>query len=326
MYCVNCNERLDWYNAHYVHSEAEQRDIMLCDDCYREFTIHCACCGRSILHSETIETGDGRYECQQCYKHIIKEYHYHKEDKVLFYNTDTEEDPLYMGIELEVVNNEETDFEILNDNAENIAKYLGKDFVYMETDGSLDDSGFEIITQPATLKYHTNMKDNYKSAFKYCINNNLRSHDTGVCGLHVHFNRDYFSDNEDLYLTRLLYLTEKFWDELSKFSRRTSYSLNHWAKRYNAAPEEVVEGSKYGDYDRYYAINLTNINTVEFRIFRGTLRLEIFIATLQLVDTMVKKCKSVKSAEELQSINWEDLLIYDEIKNYWETVKNRNVR
>ena len=38
MYCVNCNERLDWYNAHYVHSEAEQRDIMLCDDCYREFT------------------------------------------------------------------------------------------------------------------------------------------------------------------------------------------------------------------------------------------------------------------------------------------------
>ena len=326
MYCANCNERLDWYNTHYVHSEAEQRDIMLCDDCYRELAVYCACCNTSILRSEAIKTGNGRYECEQCYKHIIKEYHYHKDDKVLFYNTDTEEESLYMGIELEVVNNEETNFEILNDNAENIAKYLGKDFVYMETDGSLDDGGFEIITQPATLKYHTNMKDNYKSAFKYCINNNLRSHDTGVCGLHVHFNRDYFSDNEDLYLTRLLYLTEKFWDELSKFSRRSSYSLNHWAKRYNSAPEIVVEGSKYGDYDRYYAVNLTNKNTVEFRIFRGTLRLETFIATLQLVDTIVKKCKSVKSAEELQSVSWEDLLIYDEIKNYWETVKNRNVR
>lgn len=326
MCCVNCNERLDWYNTNYVYSEEKQGSITLCDDCYRELAVSCRCCDRSILRSEAIKTDNGEYECQQCYKHIIKEYHYHKDDKVLFYNTDTEEEPLYMGIELEVVNNEETNFEILNDNAEDIAKCFGENFVYMETDGSLDDNGFEIITQPATLKYHTNIKDNYKSAFKCCINNHLRSHDTGVCGLHVHFNRDYFSDNEDLYLTRLLYLTEKFWEELSKFSRRTSHSLNHWAKRYSAAPEEVVEGSKHGDYDRYYAINLTNENTIEFRIFRGTLRLETFIATLQLVDTMVKKCKSIESAEELQAIKWEDLLIYDEIKNYWETVKNRNVR
>lgn len=326
MYCANCDKVLNWYNKNYVYSEEEQGEIMLCHDCYRELAVRCGCCGKSILRSEAIITDNGEYECQQCHGHIIKEYHYHKDDKVLFYNTDTEEEPLYMGIELEVANNEEINFEILNDNAKDIAKCFGENFVYMETDGSLDNNGFEIITQPATLKYHTNIRDNYKSAFKCCINNHLRSHDAGICGLHVHFNRDYFSDNEDLYLTRLLYLTEKFWDELSKFSRRSSYSLNYWAKRYNSAPEVVVEGSKDGVYDRYYAVNLTNESTIEFRIFRGTLRLETFIATLQLVDTIVKKCKSVKSAEELQSIKWEDLLIYDEIKNYWETVKNRNVR
>lgn len=325
MYCVSCNKELDWYRMKYVFSEEKQGDIILCDDCYRKLTVRCRCCGESILRSEAIETDNGKYECQQCHKHVIKEYHYHKDDEVIFYSTDTEED-LYMGVELEVVNNEGTDFETLNDNAEDIAKCFEEGFVYMETDGSLNDEGFEIITQPATLKYHTDIKDGYKSAFKYCINNHLRSHDTNVCGLHVHFNRDYFSDNEDLYLTRLLYLTEKFWEELSKFSRRTSCSLNHWAKRYDDTPEKIVEGSKCGDYDRYYAINLTNKDTIEFRIFRGTLRLETFIATLQLVDTMVKKCKSIKSAEELQSVKWEDLLIYDEIKNYWETVKNRIVR
>ena len=43
--------------------------------------------------------------------------------------------------------------------------------------------------------------------------------------------------------------------------------------------------------DRHVAINLTNENTIEFRIFRGTLNPKRFLATLQFVDAL---CHFVK--------------------------------
>ena len=74
---------------------------------------------------------------------------------------------------------------------------------------------------------------------------------------------------------------------------------------------------KDGDLDRYYAINLTNNKTIEFRLFRGTMNINTFIATLQLVDRMVRLVKEINDAEELQGIEWEDFLVTEELKKYW---------
>lgn len=161
--------------------------------------------------------------------------------------------------------------------------------------------------------------------FKLAIKKGYRSHQTSSCGLHIHFNRSFFSKDEDLYVTRLLYLVEKFWLELSKFSRRSLSNINSWAKKYDEKPDEIVRKSKCNDLNRYYAINLTNCDTIEFRIFRGTLKYNTFISSLQLVDTMVRKVRDVTEIE-LQSLKWEDLLEHDEIKAYWETVKDRKIR
>ena len=66
--------------------------------------------------------------------------------------------------------------------------------------------------------------------------------------------------------------------------------------------------------DRYRAINTTNTDTIEFRLFRGTLRLETFNATLQLVDTLVHLAQDYSVAHIIHRLNWSDIVDYN--KNY----------
>ena len=54
---------------------------------------------------------------------------------------------------------------------------------------------------------------------------------------------------------------------------------------------------------RYAAVNLENDATIEMRIFRGTLKYNTFIATLQMVDEICKVAISL-SDEFVQSLTW----------------------
>lgn len=103
-------------------------------------------------------------------------------------------------------------------------------------------------------------------------------------------NRDAFGETEgqqDACIARILYIVEKHWDELLKFSRRTQSQLDQWAARYGykEQPREILDHAKKGNgRGRYASVNLQNENTIEFRIFRGTLKYNTLIATLQLVN------------------------------------------
>ena len=222
----------------------------------------------------------------------------------------------YLGVELEVDKGGESD-----DTADKVKDIMGHDFIYQERDGSIRD-GFENITQPATLEYHESKEDAYRAMFRYLVKKGYRSHNTSTCGLHVHFNRSFFNGNEDKYIERLLCIVDKFWDNLTKFSRRTSANIDRWAKKYNKEPTEIL-AEMHGHYiDRYYAVNLSNDDTIEFRLFRGTLNPNSFFATLELVNAIV--CYS-RSDESIDRMTWDDLLVTDRLKAYWETVKDRVV-
>ena len=101
-------------------------------------------------------------------------------------------------------------------------------------------------------------------------------------------------------------LTERFWNELVNFSRRTSSSLNRWAAKYATISNTVTETyrkAKDKADSRYVAVNLTNFATIEFRMFRGTLRYETFLATLQLVDELCRTALNLYDAE-LENLSW----------------------
>lgn len=227
----------------------------------------------------------------------------------------------YLGIELEVDKAGKND-----DNAKMVIDILGANNVYCKHDGSLDN-GFEIVTHPCTLDYHLNM--NYQELFEKLIGLNYRSHDTVTCGLHIHFNKNYFGESktiQDLCITKLLYLFEKYWDNIAKFSRRDN---NKYASRYGMEKDDSMfevlykaKAAKESYNGKYRSINLKNENTVEIRVFKGTLKYNTFIATLQFVNKLVMMCRE-SDLEEIQLITWKDIIkdADKDLKQYLEERK-----
>ena len=325
-----CFEHID--NAHYVSS----RNDYICDSCYLDDYATCESCER-VFHLDDLEWNDDYdcYYCRECDEEYnsdspIASYHTHKNHHRPIFHTENgiqndDSNNLFLGAEIEVDNGnyrEETAREVID---------IMNDFLYCEHDGSLND-GFEMITQPATLNYHKSIMNKYKEAFDTLIRNGFRSHNTTTCGLHIHFNRSYLGANgsqeQEMAIVRLLYLTEKMWDDLSKFARRNLENCR-WAKKYNKDAQDVVKEIKENNYgneivagDRYMGVNLTNRTTIEFRIFKGTLKLNTYIATLQLVDLLVNLAKDNSiSITDLQNYTFEKIIEIAIDKNYNEMIQ-----
>ena len=242
--------------------------------------------------------------CYDCYinrtsRNSIQDYYYKPEP--LFRG----EGNRYFGVELEVDGAGEDD-----DNAAevmSIANGSGLENLYCKHDGSLDD-GFEMVTHPMTLAYHQ-AEMPWAAILRKAVQMGYTSHQAGTCGLHVHINRNAFGETEarqDAVIARILYFFEKNWEELLKFSRRTQHQLNQWAARYGYKdqPKELLDHAKKSAHaGRYTSVNLTNKSTIEFRIFRGTLKYNTLIATLQLLDRICDVALFM-SDEELKAMSW----------------------
>ena len=279
--CSRCGERI------YRDDNAGDENTPLCQPCYDWHYTSCERCGRIIHLDDAYYEDDDEDDplCYNCHTHarrnkMIEDYYYKPEP--LFRG----DGPRYFGVELEIDGAGEDDasagqiMEIANGN--------GLENMYCKHDGSLDD-GFEMVTHPMTLEYH--MKEMpWARILQEAICLGYTSHQASTCGLHVHVNRDAFGDTEedqDEVIARILFFFESFWTELLKFSRRTPRQLERWAARYGYKdqPKELLDHAKKGYHGgRYTSVNLTNTDTIEFRIFRGTLKYNTLIATLQLLD------------------------------------------
>lgn len=235
------------------------------------------------------------------YKHI-KPYNYIP-DKFYFNHSTNNVDSLYLGIELEIDKGGKND-----DVAKFIIDFLGKYSCYIKHDGSLED-GMEIVTHPSTLEFHKNLS--YKDLFEDLSKKGYKSHDTTTCGYHIHVNRNFFGDNpttQDLNITKILYLLEKHWDKVKTIARRDSnvYSKRFHMKESDSMFDLLVKAK--GEYSsKYNMINLQHQDTIEFRMFRGTLKYETFISTMEFVHNLAYLCKEIQ-LEDIQNITFKDIL------------------
>ena len=162
-----------------------------------------------------------------------------------------------------------------------------------------------------TLNYHeTDMP--WRKVLEKAVSLDYRSHQTSTCGLHIHVNRSAFGTNTDKreeVIGRMVYFVEAHWNELLKFSRRTEANIRRWASRYGISDtaRSTYDKAKRSDIGRYVCVNLQNYNTVEFRIFRGTLKYDTFIATVQLVHEICTQAIK-KSDKEFDSMSWSDFV------------------
>lgn len=298
--CSHCGDRI------LCEDNAGSEDLPLCSDCYDDYYTTCVDCGRIISQSSAcyLDYDDDAY-CERCFSErdndAIHEYCY-KPDPI-FYGSGTR----FFGVELEIdeggkiSSNAEKLFDVGNSDCEKI---------YIKSDGSLDD-GMEIVSHPMTLDYHKT-KMPWLEIMNKALSMHYRSHKTNTCGLHIHVNRTTFGETreaQDDAISRVLYFIEHHWNELLKFSRRTEHQMSRWAARYGYknCPKEILDHAKKDSGNRYTCVNITNFHTVEFRMFRGTLKYNTLIATLELVDKICEIAVGY-SDEKLAKMSWSEFV------------------
>ena len=295
--CDCCSERI-WRD----NSEGDEY-VLLCYRCYENHYTTCEDCGRLIHYDDANYDDDNDLPyCNSCYAKLTNKsiHSYNYKPAPIFYGAG----PLFLGVELEIdsggedCDNARSVLEIANSNSERI---------YCKHDGSLCE-GFEIVSHPMTLDYH--LKEmNWLAVMGRALEMGYLSHNTSSCGLHIHVNRNAFGDNVDVQesaIGRIVFFVEKHWNELVKFSRRTQINLNRWAARYATISEtakETYTKAKQKYAGRYVAVNLNNYDTIEFRMFRGTLRYKTFVATLQLVEEICNMASTLSDLE-MESLSW----------------------
>lgn len=297
--CCRCGDRIC------RDDNAGDENISLCQRCYDRYYTTCERCGRVILNDDASygDEDDDEPYCHECHtryckNQVIHDYYY-------------KPDPLFrgdgnrfFGVELEIDEAGER-----NDRATaimDIANSNGLENIYAKHDGSLDD-GMELVSHPMSLDYHRKELP-WAAVLEKAKAFGYRSHKATTCGLHVHINRDTYGSTEmeqEACIARILYFFERFWEELLVFSRRTPRQLERWAARYgyDEYPQDILKKAKGIRAGRYTAVNLTNTDTVEFRMFRGTLKLNTLIATLELLDRVSDVAISL-SDEQLKALSW----------------------
>ena len=301
VYCSCCDRRI-WTDDN-VGTDAQP----LCQDCFDDHFERCTTCNALIRRGDTFFREDDPY-CQECYHSVcdrdaIHDYYY--KPTPIFYGDGNR----FFGVELEIDGAGED-----SDNAAEILHIANAEqpLTYCKHDGSLDE-GFEIVTHPMTLDFHLRSMP-WEQIVEKAKKLGYTSHQAGTCGLHVHINRTAFGSTEstqDAAIARTLFFFEKFWDELLKFSRRTQGQLNQWAARYGYKdqPQEILDHAKSGRHaGRYTAVNLTNADTVEFRMFRGTLKYNTLIATLELLDCIIDAAIYLTD-DDLKAMSWSSFML-----------------
>ena len=314
--CERCEERI------YLENAVSDDSCCLCQDCYDEHYYRCESCDR-IVHENDVCWNNEMSYCPSCYDSIeddaeIESYDY--KPMALFRGNGKR----FLGVELEVDEGGKD-----GDNAYRLKSIANAHLenIYIKSDGSLDD-GFEIVSHPMTLEYHQNEMD-WETLLEEAGNLGYRSHQTSTCGLHVHVNRNAFGENQaeqEEVISKILFFVEKHWNEMFRFSRRSESNMNRWSARFGfeKTGKEILHKAKESGNGRYTAVNLNNYHTIEFRLFRGTLKYNTFIATLQMIDKICDVALSM-SESEMDAMSWSEFVRTIEHSELVQYLKERGL-
>jgi len=322
-YCNHCES---YYSENYLWAYYNGSGI--CDHCSSNFSI-CDICDNVVPNNEImyIERTNENL-CPNCYEehsHCLESvvHNYSYKPIVEFYGNSP--DHRYLGVELEVDNTSSN----YNGNAiYEAAKQLTDEYstIYLKADSSLQ-VGFEIVSHACTLDYHMNDLG-WKHIMEICLNNSLRGFDTTTAGLYIHLSRDYFGKTQevqDLHIAKLMLLISKFYtSHILKFSRRKPEELR-WCGNPEMGLDFLDDEKTIVDKlkqckakGQYLALNLENEHTIEYRVFKSSLNLCTFLASLQFVVEISKYAKETDLAD-IQTTNWRDIFMsteYPELKSY----------
>ena len=292
--CMECGE---WYSDSKIITDSEGQH--LCEDCYYDNYYTCSECGEFVRQDNAYwdETSDEVY-CEYCYgtevqSRTINSYHSNNDWTVHYTENERNDymsDKLTLGLEIEVAGYAEY--------AEGFMDKVDNDFIYLERDGSVD--GFEIITQPMTRQYATELfEDKIVKGFEFLKENNFKGHNAG--GIHIHVGLPY--DNELdfmsclLKLKKLLYnLPTNMQDLLLLISQRKSDTLKRWSD--NNYYRKLTLQNCMSQVNRYELLNMdSRTRTLEFRMFNSNLRTERIMKNIEVVLSLLDYVETYYTVE-----------------------------
>ena len=263
-------------------------------------------------------------EISQPEKKYIHFFNYKPEYIPHYIQNENPDTTLLLGAEIEVAGNHpETDKRIKEDTVKKCIQIMNgsdsdeENLIYSTHDGTVQ---IEFDTMPCSLEFHKN-KMNYRKMFKYLDSVGYKGHDCDCAGLHIHADRKYLGRTkfqQDLVIAKILYIIEKFNDDLCIIARRNNdYSVF-------CGDTAVTLYGKYKNIGKRAALNLQHSNTIEFRMFRSTLKYETLLLTLELVQDIINFSKNI-SFEGLEDMSWNDLMdtFSDDLKRYYISRRNK---
>lgn len=323
MHCIECNCELTEENFF----KGEDDNYYYCEDCYYNNYTSCDRCENYHLNDNMHYIDDYCY-CNYCYtnyyEETIKDYHNRDIDITFKHTKDIENEKLYYGFELEVENIKDY---ISNNDMACLIRSEFKDLeLCFQTDGSLEN-GFEIISQPMSRKYLEKHFKDFHRILDLLIENGFESHNGGRCGLHIHVSKNGLGKDIDKNINKLLLFTETYKKELKNFSRRNDFYYCKFISDNNCySNDRYYKSTKILEEEekkkvRFSVINTNNENTIEFRVFRGTLKYSTFKATLDFMDNLI----NIIINNPISKISWDKVIKYNPTNELISYVENRKI-
>ena len=324
-YCECCETYVDNDNARHI----EDTDEWICNNCYNDGDYFlCEECNNYFSGDVRRVDSDGCYYCENCYNKVspIMDYSTKVEDvqeiKMFQKTTEDKKDlKLFYGIELEVLADDD-----LKDSVEHTKELLGTSNIICKRDGSLDDNGYEIVTAPMSYNRHHEF---WRKFFEVSRDGKhyakgLSSFNTDCCGIHIHVSRDALQLSD---ICKIVFFINEVSNTpfINFIASRSSNSYAQIKRKSLSDLQSIQKYGKLGYNDRYEAVNLANYNTIEIRIFKGTVEQTSFFKNLEFVDCLIK---FVRNKTFLQ-LSYDEFLRFlgkykDKYKNLYEWIMNKN--
>jgi len=288
-----------------------------------------------------VKTMDGISLCDKHAKYrVVNDYHSNtsRDDPTFIGEHADEHFPLYLGVELEIDHNPESSATCYAGFASELArKYLDEENVEYTRDGSLSDKGIEMISQPKTITAWHESREAWANTFKALIKCNMRGHDAVGAGMHVHVSKDAFEEPSKAFV-RLQVILHRHFNNLLKITRRAKSRMMNYAMPLSGLENIPKFTEKHISILRQissFTVNshsmLANdgsIPTFEFRMFRSTLNIESFMATIDFVEGL---CRYVNTHDfnAANSITWEELKLFinsEDFNRYEERIMKYEVK
>lgn len=324
-------------NRNLTNAENEEGDsVTLCRYCYREGGYrNCRSCGehRQSSCSSSACGLDGNGRLMHSYSADVTQ-----ELPCFLKTTEEPKTKLFFGIELEVLPRNK----VSQETALKICKEGFGQQAIMKPDGSLPRNGFEIVTIPATLKYHreklwsrffANEESNEIYDMKKktgSMSRSVKSWATGCCGMHIHFSTEACTPMQ---LAKIFCFVHDAANSefLTKIAGRLVGRESQWCRTGKRELKAKISGDKLGvplnsvltrardsrtlndkvrplnvvDNNHYQAISYsthTNGKTCEVRIFRGNTTKHGVMRALDFVAAMIQFCAETGGTNYIRSI------------------------